>query len=207
MRLTSPHQAIDFETKDIFGKPFHLNDLIGNRVVLSFFRDAACPFCNYRIYELTQKYSEWKKAGLEIVVVFSDTDEQVKKYIAKRPRPFTMICDPELKLYNKYGVEKSALALFKAVFINSSEIIRGFLKGAKPSNNPHMTIVPADFLIDVDGEIRHVWYGRDTADHIPMKHLIKFGSAKTIRKKQITHQEFLNELRKENKRIKALLDQ
>jgi len=192
MRLFAPSQSLDFRTKDIYGEHFQLSDLIGKRVMLSFFRDAACPFCNYRIYELTQKHKEWQDAGMEVVVVFSDTKDQVRELVAKRPRPFRMICDPNLKLYSRYGVEKSVSALFKAVFFNLGEIIRGFKTGAKATNNPHVTLVPADFLIDVDGQIVDLWYGRNTADHIPFERLMKFASAQEIR----TARQLLDDIKK-----------
>lgn len=176
MRLIAPCEEIDFRAKDIFGEHFQLSELRGKRVALSFFRDAACPFCNYRIYELTSKYDEWKASGLEIVTIFSDTDEQVRKYVAKRPRPFTMISDPKLQLYDKYGVEQSALALFKALVFKLPEVIRGFATGGRPTNNPHIKLVPADFLIDVDGEVVETWYGKNTADHIPIQRLAEFSS-------------------------------
>ena len=201
MRLSAPCRSKDFKTKDIFGNYFQLSELRGKRVMLSFFRDAACPFCNYRIYELTQKHKEWQDAGMEVVVVFSDTKDKVRDLVAKRPRPFTMICDPRLKLYDRYGVEKSQAALFKAFVFNLPEIIKGFLKGAKPTNNPHMTIVPADFLIDVDGRIVDIWYGKNTADHIPFQRLIEFASKMDILKGRRMLSE-LKTLRQENKRLK-----
>ena len=46
MRLKAPSHCIDFSTQDIHNQPFRLADFRGNRVLLSFFRDAACPFCN-----------------------------------------------------------------------------------------------------------------------------------------------------------------
>lgn len=205
MRLTVPCQSIDFRTKDIFGEHFQLSDLIGKRIVLSFFRDAACPFCNYRIYELTQQYESWKDSGLEIVTVFSDTSAQVRKHVARRPRPFRMISDPKLELYNRYGVEKSAMALFKAFLFRLPEIVKGMAKGGKPTNNPHMTIVPADFLIDIDGRITQLWYGRNTADHIPMEELHKFGSADEIMTRRQMEQE-LQRLRDENAQLKKQVD-
>lgn len=180
MRLVTPNNGIDFRAKDIFGKPFQLSNLRGKRVVLSFFRDAACPFCNYRIYELTRQYATWQSAGLEVVVIFSDTSEQVRTHVAKRPRPFTMISDPSLTLYDRYGVEKSTFALFKALVFKLPEIVRGFATGGKATNNPHIKLVPADFLIDVDGQVVESWYGRNTADHIPMQRLVEFGSADAI---------------------------
>lgn len=201
MRLIAPSQGLDFRARDIYGKQFQLSSMIGKRVMLSFFRDAACPFCNYRIYELTQKHKEWQEVGVEIVVVFSDTNEKVLASVAKRPRPFTMICDPELKLYNLYGVETSSLALFKAFVFDLGEIIRGLRKGARPTRNPHMTLVPADFLIDLDGQILDLWYGKTTADHIPFSRLIKFGSKEDIKtSKQLVKE--LKKLRKENLELK-----
>ncbi len=205
MRLTIPCQALNFRTRDIYGKRFQLSDYVGKRVMLSFFRDAACPFCNYRIYELTQKHKEWQEAGMEVVVVFSDTEDKVLEYVANRPRPFTMICDPDLELYTKYGVEKSSAALFKALFLDLGEIIRGFMKGAKPTNNPHMTIVPADFLIDVDGRVRDLWYGKTTADHIPFDRLMEFASKEEIDSGRDLLRE-LKKLRRENAKLKKKAD-
>ena len=138
------------------------------------FRDAACPFCHYRIYELTHNYQQWKNHNLEVVAVFSDTSEQVRRFVAQHPRPFTMIADPTLKLYNHYGIEHSTSALFKALFLNMPRIIKGVAKGGRPSNNPHVRIVPADFLLAEDGRIEHVWYGRDTSDHIPLDVVSQF---------------------------------
>jgi peroxiredoxin len=202
MRLEAPCKEIDFRTKDVFGEHFQLSDFVGRRVVLSFFRDAACPFCNYRIYELTQQYDKWKNSGLEIVTVFSDTSEQVRKHVAKRPRPFTMISDAKLNLYDHYGVEQSATALFKALIFRLPEIIKGLAKGGRPTNNPHIKIVPADFLIDIDGRISEVWYGKNTADHIPMERLEKFASAEEIMSRREMEDE-LQRLRNENEQLRS----
>ena len=202
MKLLAPCQEIDFRTEDVFGEPFQLSELLGRRVVLSFFRDAACPFCNYRLYELTQQHKVPQASGVEIVTVFSDTADQVKKYVAKRPRPFTMICDPNLELYNQYGVQKSSSALVKAFLFDLPEIVRGFLKGARPTNNPHMTLVPADFLIDTDGRVVQVYYGKTTADHIPLDNLKAF--AKSNQKNNAVRLENeVKRLTEENARLRS----
>lgn len=174
MRLKAPCQGIDFHTTDIFGNPFKLSDFMGKRVVLSFFRDAACPFCNFRIYELTHQYRAWKEQGLEIVAVFSDTSQQVAAHVAKHPRPFTMLADPDLDIYNNYGVEHSMSALFKAFLFRLPTIIKGFATGGRPSNNPHIKLVPADFLINEQGVIEEIWYGANTSDHIPLEYIRDF---------------------------------
>jgi len=202
MHLKAPCQAIDFTTNDIFGDTFQLSDYVGKRIVLSFFRDAACPFCNYRVYQLTEKYREWKDSGLEIVVVFSDSSEQVRKHVARHPRPFKMLSDPNLKLYNSYGVEQSFLALLKALLFKLPEVIKGVVKGGRPTNNPHVKIVPADFLIDVDGRVMDLYYGKNTADHIPLDRIQRFVE-KPIEESRSKMQSELEQLKKENAELKA----
>lgn len=142
--------------------------------MLSFFRDAACPFCNFRIYELTHRYKTWKERNLVVIAVFSDTPEKILKHVAKHPRPFLMLADPELSIYSQYGVEHSAFALLKALLFRLPTIIRGFATGGHPSKNPHVRLVPADFLIDEAGVIQRIWYGRNTSDHIPIEHIENF---------------------------------
>ncbi len=174
MRLAAPSQGIDFQTTDIYGKPFQLSDHLGKRVLLSFFRDAGCPFCNLRVYELTHNHQQWLHQNLVIIAVFSDTAEQVRRFVSRHPRPFTMLADPHLELYNRYGIQHSAAALMRALFFKFPRIVQGLFKGARPSNNPHLTIVPADFLIAEDGRLTKVWYGRDTSDHIPLDEIQRF---------------------------------
>lgn len=168
MRLTAPSLSVDFQTTDIFGQPLRLSDLKGQKVMLSFFRDAACPFCNFRLYELTHSYKQWQAAGLEVVTVFSSPAEDVRRHVARYPRPFTMISDPDLTIYQQYGVEQSSSALLKALVFKLPRIVRGIMTGGRPRKNPHVKLVPADFLLDENGGIVETWYGRDTSDHIPL---------------------------------------
>jgi thioredoxin-dependent peroxiredoxin len=174
MRLTAPSEGVDFVAHDIYGKPIALRDFRGRRVMLSFFRNAGCPFCNFRIYELTHKYKDWAYQGLEIVAFFASTPEEVKRYVAKYPRPFRMIGDINLNIYNRYGVERSAVAIFKALLFKLPRVIRGMTLGNLAKTNAHPTLVPADFLVDEDGMIRDIWYGRDLSDHIPLKRVEAF---------------------------------
>ena len=174
MRLNAPSQSIDFVTHDIYGKLIGLQDFRGKRVMLSFFRNAGCPFCNFRVYELTHKYKDWAHQGLEVITFFASTPEEVQRYVAKHPRPFRMIGDINLDVYNQYGVERSAFAMVKALLFKLPRVIRGIALGNLAKKNEHPTLVPADFLVDETGVIREVWYGRDYSDHIPLKRVEQF---------------------------------
>jgi peroxiredoxin len=174
MRVLPPTPAQNFESKDIYGAPVSLKEMNGRKVMLCFFRDAACPFCNFRLYELTHSYRDWQAKGVEVVAVFSSTAQEVQQFVAKHPRPFRLIADPDLMIYNQYGVEKSVSAIWKALLFRLPTILRGIRKGGRPKPNPNVTLVPADFLIDEAGNIVDCWYGKNTSDHIPMERLEEF---------------------------------
>ena len=94
-------------------------------------------------------------------------------------------------------------ALFKAIIFNLPEIIKGLAKGGRPTNNPHIKIVPADFLIDVDGRIVELHYGKNTADHIPLKRLQRFASRRKKKSSRRKMEAELKKLRRENAQLKA----
>jgi peroxiredoxin len=75
MRINSPALAPDFEVQDIHGQRLRLGALRGKRVMLSFFRDAACPFCNLCVYELSNEYPALQAQGLEVVTFFRSGNE------------------------------------------------------------------------------------------------------------------------------------
>ena len=175
MRLNAPCLSQDFAVQDVYGQPVRLSDYRGRRVMLSFFRDAACPFCSFRVHELTHRYADWQRQGLEILAVFSCSDQEVRQHVSRHPRPFRLIADPDLQLYNEYGVEQSTTALFKAVLFRLPRIIRSLMVGGRPDpKNPHIRLVPADFLIDENGKVVDLWYGRDVSDHIPLRRVDAF---------------------------------
>ena len=149
-----------------------LND--GKRpTLLCFFRDPACPFCNLRIYELTQRHAAFSALGLKVVAVFSATPEEVKRFVARKPRPFQIVADPSPQTYEAYGIERSFWRKLKAVVMRLPALLRGLrmvgLAGFRTNN-----LLPADFLLDEYGHIVEAWYGRDAGDRIPFEHIELF---------------------------------
>ena len=177
MRLNAPKPAPDFEAIDIYGNPVRLCDFKGRRVMLSFFRDAACPFCNLRVYELSHHYKDWQNQGLEIIAFFRSSPEDIRHYVAKYPRPFTIVGDEEMTVYDRYGVEHSLRGAVRGMLLRMPRMMRAMFKGFLPHMRGDQTLIPADFLIDEQGQIRAVYYGRDIGDHIPLGFIKSFVSA------------------------------
>lgn len=140
------------------------------------FRDAACPFCNLRVYELSNEYAALQAHGLEVVVFFRSGSEEVQRFIARRPRPFRLVADPQMAVYGPYGIERSMLGTLRAMMRRLPRLMQGLRLGQSrlPAGDP--SLMPADFLIDERGRVRRAYYGRDLGDHLPLVEVQTFAA-------------------------------
>ena len=175
MRLKPPTIAPQLAFTDIYGKTTMIGGATGRRTLLCFFRDASCPFCNFRIYELTNRHERLAGRGLEIIAVFAATPERVKRFAARKPRPFTVVADPAAASHDAYGIQRSFWRKLKAIVTRIPTLFRGLrivgLAGLNTNN-----LLPADFLIDEEGRIVECWYGRDAGDRIPFERVESFAA-------------------------------
>jgi thioredoxin-dependent peroxiredoxin len=173
MRLTKPQPAPALPLSDLNGEPIAID--AGRRLLLSIFREASCPFCNFRVYELTHNFRDLRELGLDVVVVFASDEQDVRRFIAKQPRPFRIVADPYRRAHTSYGVERSKFGKLRALLTRFPAMIRGMVEmrfGGGRSGD----LLPADFLIDADGRIAETYYGRDAGDHIPMERIELFAA-------------------------------
>ena len=175
-----PCDAINFEANDINGNRVKLSNFKGRGVLLCFFRDTALPARNQRLFELTRKYKEWNKVGVEIIVVFNETNSTLRSVFDSKPRPFPVIADPKLILYKKYGVQRIIGKDIVAPTKPTPNWINRMFKGKFAWLNPTGRIMPADFLINTDGKVISSWYGKSENDHIPNERLETFAIATRI---------------------------
>ena len=179
MKLLAPSSAPALDLFDIYGQPIAIGS--GRRTLLSFFRDAACPFCNFRIYELTHHHRSLSALGLDIVAVFGSSQAEVLHFVARHPRPFRIAADPVGASHARYGIERSLWRKIRAIVTRVPTLIRGLrivgLAGLNTNN-----LMPADFLIDEEGRIVETWYGRDAGDRIPLERVELFLARGLIRR-------------------------
>ncbi len=172
MKLLAPSAAPKLDLVDIHGKPIVFGGA-GRRTLLSFFRDAACPFCNFRIYELTHHHGSLAALGLDIVAVFGSSQDEVLRFVARNPRPFRIAADPTGTSHLRFGIERSFWRKLKAIMTRVPTLFRGLrivgLAGLNTNN-----LMPADFLIDEHGRIVETYYGSDAGDRIPMERVELF---------------------------------
>ena len=178
MKLTVGSIAPQFSTEDIFGNPLSLEDYAGQALLLSFFRNGACAICNLQVHKLIQKYPEYHEHGLEIIAVFESPRESVLANVQKQDVPFTLIADPDARLYKLYGVENSEEKVMASpnperrnrIIEEAAAIGYQLIK----EDGQNFFRMPADFLIGPDQHIQTAFYSEDIGEHISFETIEHF---------------------------------
>ena len=173
MKIQAPATPPRIALVDIKGQPVQIGG--GRRLLLSLFREANCPFCNFRVYDLTNNYPNLAHLGLDIVAVFKSDVADINKFIAQRARPFRIVADPQGNAHEAFTVNTSRWGKIKAMMLRMPALVSGMgrvgLRGMATGN-----LMPADFLIDENGIVVEAYYGRDAGDHIPMERIELFAA-------------------------------
>jgi len=168
MKIQPGQPAKNFSAEDIFGNPVALRDFKGKRLMLSFYRYAACPLCNLRMHQLIQQHASLVKKNLHLVAVFQSPMESILKYAGKQNPPFPVIADPARDLYRLYGVDSSWVGFIRGS-LRLSSVTSALMKGFWPGKMEGIkSMVPADFLIGPDLTVQVAYYGSDIGDHLPI---------------------------------------
>ena len=171
MKIQAPAKSPQMQLTDIYEQPIRVGE--GRRMLLSLFREATCPFCNFRVYDLTNNHPGLAKLGLDIVAVFKSDSDDVLKFIAHRPRPFRMVADPQGNAHQAFAVSASMWGKIRAMMLRLPALMSGMgmvgMRGMATGN-----LMPADFLIDEQGTVVETYYGEDAGDHIPMERIELF---------------------------------
>jgi thioredoxin-dependent peroxiredoxin len=129
--------------KDQNGKSVKLKDYAGKKVVLFFYPADMTPTCTTEACNLRDNYAALQKKGIEVIGISPDDQDKHTRFIEKHDLPYTLLCDPALKVLNAYGVwgEKS-------------------MYGRK-----YMGVIRTTFLINEDGKIHDIITKVKSADH------------------------------------------
>jgi thioredoxin-dependent peroxiredoxin len=152
MRLESKLKAPVFKLNDIYGRLIDLEAYQDRKIFLGFFRHAGCPFCNLRVHALTKVHQELKAKGLEMIFFFESKESVLlRSSFHKDVSPIPLIADPERKIYDAYGLEKS---LAKSSISHIATFVQTAFKAGAEGLPTHMmksgesfSTMPAEFLI------------------------------------------------------------
>ncbi len=180
MKVFPKQSAKHFSVYDVQGRRIQLEDFKGKRILLSFFRNVACPFCNLQIHRL-KKASPQLKDRLEMLFVFESDKQIIERSIFHQEMfPVPIISDPQKDLYALYGVEsspyKTFLSMLKRDFQHHARMAKKLGLDFKVKEKGS-TIIPADFLIDENLSIQVARYGKSIHDHMSIEEISDFAQA------------------------------
>ena len=140
---------------------------------LQFRRFAGCPFCNVHLRAFIQRHNEIAAAGIREVVVFRSTASALQRHHGNAP--FAIIADPRGALYDEYGVGCGLRALGnpRALLMALPKIVQMFPNfPGLPRERKAALGLPADFLINPDGNILACKYGEHADDQWSVDELL-----------------------------------
>ena len=170
--------AVDFTATTIEGKLFKLSDLKGKKIFLSFYRNGACALCNLRVHEIAMRQKDFDHAGIRIIAIFESSIEDMKPFVGKQKPGFTLLSDPEGKLYELYGV-KTSPELISQVMTSGSAASRieeaaraGFKLTQQEGSN--FFRIPAEVLIDENFHIKKLHHCDQLINHLTIDEILEF---------------------------------
>ncbi|HJS50344.1 MAG TPA: thioredoxin-dependent thiol peroxidase [Pyrinomonadaceae bacterium] len=136
-------KAPDFKTTDQDGNTVKLSDHKGERVVLYFYPKDDTPGCTKEACSFRDADTTYRKKGIKVFGVSTDSEKSHQKFISKFQLPFDLLADTDKSIVEKYGVwgEKS-------------------MYGKK-----YMGTMRKTFLIDEKGKIAKIFDKVNVAEH------------------------------------------
>ncbi|AWV98303.1 redoxin domain-containing protein [Arcticibacterium luteifluviistationis] len=174
LRLKVGDKAPVFATKDIRNHkvtPFHANKW----TLISFHRFAACPFCVLRTNELISRYDEFGENDIDIISIWPSSAESMLKVGEHATTPFPLVSDEQKVIFEQYGVTKSSkssmfkLLLHPKLMVDAMKL-KSKLKDEEPDTDK--ALLPAEFLVNPEGEIVMAHYAEHYGDHVAVEDLL-----------------------------------
>ena len=164
-KLTIGDKAPDFRFKTPWDDEVNFYDALGNKpAVLIFLRYYGCPVCQMEMAKIKQEIDLVRQKRGRVFVALQSAPETIASLTNREYWPFTIICDPQGKIFQLYGVESGGIIkyLHPAGLIAAIKAIRrGFRHGKFEGKE---TQLPAAFAMTVDKVITSAHYGENISD-------------------------------------------
>ncbi|MBW2709992.1 MAG: redoxin domain-containing protein [Deltaproteobacteria bacterium] len=122
--------------------------------------------------QLRDKSADFKKAGGWVVLVGMGPPKESGEFLEKFAIPFPMVCDPERKLYDAYGLKRMGVLDFLSPTLalkSFSAVAEGNLVGIPEGDVKQLA---GAFIIDSSGYVRFRHLSADPADFPPAGDLL-----------------------------------
>ncbi len=187
MRLETKVKAPLFKLIDVFDREIDLENYVGKKVLIGFYRHAGCPFCNLRVHALTKVCDELKKKGMEMIFFFESKKEIIlRSTFHQDVSPVPIISDPENVWYKAYGIERSG---YKSAVSHLTSFVQTAIKAGKTGVPMHLMAgdesiktMPAEFLLDENLVIQKLHYSERLNSRMLVDEILAFAEGRPFEK-------------------------
>jgi len=103
MPIEEGKKAPAFTLKDAEGNKVALRDLAGRDVIVYFYPKDDTPGCTKEACGFRDLWKDLEKQGAVVLGVSPDDAASHRRFADKYDLPFTLLCDPDKKVMEKYG--------------------------------------------------------------------------------------------------------
>jgi peroxiredoxin Q/BCP len=133
--LENNTKALDFDLMDETRKTRKLSDYKEGWVLLYFYPKDDTPGCTKEACAIAEVYDDFKKAGITVLGVSSDSPESHVKFKNKYNLPFTLLSDSEKKVIKMYGAQNPLGFTKRISYLIEDGIIVKNYPNVEPANH------------------------------------------------------------------------
>lgn len=93
-----------FESVNQDGETINSEKFQGQKLVVFFYPQASTPTCTVEACNLSDNYSDLKKAGFQLLGISGDSVKKQKNFHSKFSFPYDLIADENREIIEKFGV-------------------------------------------------------------------------------------------------------
>ncbi len=177
MRLHQGDRIPEFTFSTAYESDIPFYSVLKGSTVLWVLRYIGCPVCRLDMQDIAKHAEEFEKKNAQVYVVMQSDAEHLKKETADTPLPFTIISDPELKIYDLFEIRpagsKAAMVgtdVFRALRKISASRKAGFSHGDYEGIEEQL---PAMFIVDETGTVTYAHYAKTLVDMPSAEEVLK----------------------------------
>ncbi|MBB6112117.1 peroxiredoxin Q/BCP [Mucilaginibacter lappiensis] len=116
--IEAGEKAPDFSLYDQNGKLFKMADEVGKHtLVIYFYPKDESMVCTKEACAFRDSFNDFTKAGAKVIGINGGTVASHKGFVDHYKLPFTLLSDPDNKVYNLFGVKKKFFMSGRETFI------------------------------------------------------------------------------------------
>ena len=129
--------APDFKLQSLDGGWVQLSELLGNKVLMIFYRGHWCPFCVGHLQDIQSLLPELEKRGYQVLAISPENATDMQKIADRMDRPYRFLSDINLKVTDLYGIRRDEELPHPAMIVlDDLGIVKWFYVGENYKQRP-----------------------------------------------------------------------